>query len=149
MPLPLKKDRREIIDREIARLKAEKTSAPKDVERLIRRALIASIEADNGLAGAAERRTVLIDEALKRGLADSAIKDGPGMTRKLSDLLGGPASLDHAAGLLHEAAAMMAEAGDADANQVLAIANRINTADAVDKWRKVSVPRIKELPPAG
>lgn len=144
MPIPIEKKRAEKIDRQIAKLQAERTGATRDVRRLLQKALIASIENDNGVDGALERMQVYLDHALDRGLAPDAIKSGGGMTYKISALLDRTPSLDHAAGLLYEAAELLAEAGrGVDSDAIRTIAESINTAANVATWRDVARPRVE------
>jgi hypothetical protein len=147
MPIPIEKKRTDKIDREIRKLQAERTGATKDVRRLLQKAMLASIQSDNGVDGAGDKVRVLLDAAIDRGLAKSAITDGPGMTGRIAELLDRTPSLDHAAGLLYEAADLLTEAGHQDAAAVLAIAESINTAANVEQWRTVSRPHVQVLLP--
>lgn len=142
MPIPIEKGHRDKIDRELRRLQAERTDAVKDCERLLYKALQASIAADHGAAGASERVFMLIDAAEDRGLAKGALKRGGGMTGKLLALLGGTPSQALTAALLYEASDMLVQANrQADADAVLAIADktasRKNAADFAEATRPV------------
>jgi len=148
MPIPIEKNRAEKINRQIAKLQDEITGSTTDVRRLLQKAMLQSIQADNGDDVAREKVRVMLDAAIDRGLAKSAITDGPGMTSKIAELLDRTPSLDHAAGLLYEAADLLTEAGHQDAAAVLAIAESINTAANVEHWRTVSRPHVEVITPA-
>ena len=147
MPIPIEKNRAEKINRQIAKLQDEITGATTDVRRLLQKAMLQSIEADNGDMVAPEKMRVLLDAAIDRGLAKNAITDGPGMTQKIAALLDRTPSLDHACGLLYEAADLLTEAGHADAAAVLATAESINSAANVEQWRQISRPKEVAISP--
>ena len=112
-----------------------------DIRRLLQKALIASTEADNGDPRARNRALVYVDSAIDRGLSKTAITDGPNLTQAIAATLDRTPALDHLAGLLYEAADMLAEAGETeDARAVLAIAKKHNTAANVEAWRERSRP---------
>ena len=144
MSIPLKKGRSQEVARKIRLLQAEQANTTKDVRRLLQKALIASIENDNGAEGAQDRMLTLLDSAIERGMAPDAIAIGNNMTGRIAALLDRTPSLDHVAGLLYEASDMLAEAGNAkDSKDVLKTAESINSAANVAQWRDVSRPRVE------
>ena len=142
MSIKLKAGRLGRIERDIKILEAERTGAFADVKRLMQKALTASTEADNGLAGASDRMLALIDSAIDKGLDPDTIQSGFGMTAKIAEVLGEVPAMDHAAGLAYELSDMLNLAGRADdAAAVFAIGETINTPANVESWRQLSRPK--------
>lgn len=146
MPIPIEKNRAEKIKRQILQLQDEITGATGDVRRLLQKAMLQSIQADNGNELAMEKALVLLDAAIDRGLSSAAITNGPNLTQRIAQLLDRTPSLDHACGLLYEAADLLSEAGHSGASVALSLAESINTSENVLHWRNVSRPTRKTNP---
>lgn len=144
MAIPLEPSRQQQIQSKIDRLQRIKTGATADVRRLLQKARLRQIQADNGVPGAADDVRVYLDAAIDRGLAKDAITLGPGMLVKLNQLLDRPEQMNHVAGLLYEAADMLTDKGMLqEAASVLAIAQGIATENDAAGWRATTQPRVE------
>lgn len=151
--IPLKKgvtkSKAEEADKALRRHRAalsDQTGTTKDIRRLLQKALLHAIQADNGHAASRDKMLVCLDIAIERGMLSDAITDGPGMCGKISALLDRGESLDHCCGLLYEVVDMLTEAGRVeDAQAARSIAESINTPANVEAWRGVSRPRVVEI----
>lgn len=140
--LPIRPDLEEKLDRDLRRLRAQKAGARKDVERLLYKALIAARAAAQGVAGKRELVDHYLDAAIDAGLSPDAIRSGGNMADKIAAILTVPVQLAEAAGLLYEAADLLAQAGR-DPQPHLDAADAI-TADPAEiaNWRTVTRPTV-------
>jgi hypothetical protein len=141
MPIPLEQGNIQRRERQIARLKRQQTGTTRDVRRLLYKARLHAIEADNGNEDAREDMLAVLDAAIERGLSKNAITIGGGMVNRINDLIDRPESQSHALGLLLNAADLLADFDAAKAAEVTAIADTLdNTQDHVT-WQAIATPK--------
>ena len=145
MPIPLEAGKSQKRAREIARLQRQQTGTTKDVRRLLYKARIFAIEADNGNEDAREDMLALLDAAIERGMAKNSITAGGGMVAKINGLLDRPESQSHALGLLLCAVDLLADFDPAKAAEVQAIADTLDNTQNHADWKAIATPRIEVM----
>ena len=144
MPIPLEQGKSQKRAREIARLQRQQTGATKDVRRLLYKARMYAIEADNGNDDAREDMLAILDTAIERGLAKDAIRAGGGMVGKINALIDRPEPQAHALGLLLNAADMLADFDATKAARVQAIADALDNTQNHADWQEIATP-VREV----
>lgn len=145
MPIPLEAGKSKKRAREIARLQREQQGTTKDVRRLLYKARLKAIEADNGDTDAREDMLALLDAAIERGMAPDAIRAGGRMVGKISGLLDRPESQSHALGLLLCAVDLLADFDPSKAAKVQAIADTLDNTQNHADWQAIATPRVEVM----
>ena len=143
MPIPLEQGQSQKDAKDIARLQRKQTGKVKDIRRLLCKALVHAVEADNGNEDAREDMLSLLDASIERGMSSTAIRAGAGMVGKIRKLLDRPASQAHALGLLLNAADMVAELDPVKAAEIRAIADTMDNTQNHAEWQAIATPQIR------
>jgi hypothetical protein len=144
MPIPLEQGASKKRQQQIARLQRQQTGTTKDVRRLLYKARLHAIEADNGNEDAREDMLVHLDAAIERGMSPNAITRGGGMVNKINDLLDRPESQSHALGLLLNAADLLADFDATKAADVRTIADTLDNTQDHATWQSIATP-VREV----
>ena len=145
MPIPLEQGQSQKRQKQIARLQRQQTGTTKDVRRLLYKARLHAIEADNGNEDARDDMLAMLDSAIERGMSPDAIRAGGGMVNKISDLLDRPESQSHALGLLLNAVDLLADFDATKAAEVRAIADTLDNTRDHANWQSIATP-VREVP---
>lgn len=142
MAIQLEKGRREKIAKQKRKLDRQEANTTRDVRRLLYKARLHAIEADNGNEDAREEMLAILDAAIGCGLAKDAIRAGGGMVGKINGLIDRPEAQAHALGLLLNAADLLADFDATKAAEVRAIANTLDNTQGHATWQEIASPRI-------
>lgn len=143
MAIPLEQGKRQKRERQIARLQRQQSGTTKDVRRLLYKARLHAVEADNGNEDAREEMLVALDAAVERGMRKDAITAGGGMVNKINALIDRPESQSHALGLLLNAADLLADVDATKAAEVRAIADTLDNTKSHAEWQAIATPQIQ------
>lgn len=141
MPIPLEPGKSQKRAKQIAKLQRQQAGTTKDVRRLLYKARLHAVEADNGNEEAREDMWAILDAAIERGMSKDAIKKGGGMVNKINKLLDRPESQSHALGLLLNASALIAELDAGKAAEVRAIADTLDNTQNHAEWQDIATPK--------
>lgn len=140
MAIPLQAGRSQEIAKKKRRLERQEANTTRDVRRLLYKARLHAIEADNGNEDAREEMLATLDVAIERGLSQDAIRAGAGMVNKINDLLDRPESQSHALGLLINAADLLADLDANKAAEVRTIAYTLDNTHDHASWQALATP---------
>jgi hypothetical protein len=145
MPIPLEQGRSQKIAKQKRKLERQEVNTTRDVRRLLYKARLHAIEADNGNEDAREDMQAHLDAAIERGLAKDSIRLGGGMVNKINDLIDRPESQAHALGLLLNAADLLADFDATKATEVRAIADTLDNTQDHANWQAIATPTSRVL----